>query len=148
MANVKLKKKKGEGGYEQLYPQTLGKNVITSTGDAQTDIIILRQRITGLEFQKGIQLMEASERYSNGTYHYYEVTGEDQFQYPDRNLKIVFNETNTGSHIVIQTIDYMGITNNYEIFAGFYGREFEDGEIKSGKIYSLIYHNYQFYLAE
>ena len=47
-----------------------------------------------------------------------------------------------------QTIDYMGMTNSYEIFAGFFGLEFEDNEIKPGKIYSFIYQNYQFYLAE
>ena len=98
--------------------------------------------------EKTSQIMEAYERYSDGIYHYYEVTGEDQFQYPDRNLKIAFNETNRGSRIIIQTIDYMGMTNSYEIFAGFFGLEFEDNEIKPGKIYSFIYQNYQFYLAE
>ena len=52
MANVKLKKKKDDGGYEQLYPHTLAKNVMTGTGNVDTDIIMLRQRIINLEYNK------------------------------------------------------------------------------------------------
>ena len=49
MANVKLKKKKGDGGYEQLYPQTLAKNVVTGTGNVQSDISKLMSEINDLK---------------------------------------------------------------------------------------------------
>ena len=71
MANVKLKKKKGEGGYEQLYPQTLGNNVITSTGNVQTDILVLRQRIINLEYAKTPEIIEVEARHSDGTNQFY-----------------------------------------------------------------------------
>ena len=57
MANVKLKRKK-TNGYEQLYPQTLAKNVITGTGNVDTDILQLRQRINGLEYLKPPVIIE------------------------------------------------------------------------------------------
>ena len=62
-------------------------------------------------------------------------------------MKIVFNETNRGGNIVIDATDDMGMTMNYPILAGLYDRKFENGEIKAGKIYNLLYHNYQFYLS-
>ncbi len=150
MSNVKLKKKKGDGGYEQLYPQTLAKNVVTGTGNVDTDILVLRQRINSLEYLKTPVVIEVEERSSDGEYQYYEATSFHawQFQNTEANLKIVFNETNRGGNIVIDATDDMGMTMNYPILAGLYGRKFEDGEIKAGKIYDLLYYNYQFYLTE
>ena len=149
MANVKLKKKKGDGGYEQLYPQTLAKNVVTGTGNVDTDIIMLRQRIVNLEYTKTPIVIEVEERSSDGSTQAYEALGINawHFQNTEANLKIVFNETNRGGNIVIDATDDMGMTMNYPILAGLYDRKFEDGEIKAGKIYNLLYHNYQFYLS-
>lgn len=48
MAKAKLKKKKSSG-YEQIFPETLAGQVITATGNAQTDITNMMQRITNLE---------------------------------------------------------------------------------------------------
>ena len=147
MANVKLKKKK-ESGYEQLYPQTLANNVITSTGNVQADINVLRQRIQGLEYNKTPIVISVESRSSDGSTHAYEALGINarHFQNTEANLKIVFNETNRGGNIVIDATDDMGMTMNYPILAGLYDRKFEDGEIKPGKIYDLVYYNYQFYL--
>ena len=149
MSNVKLKKKKGDGGYEQLYPQTLAKNVITGTGNADADILVLRQRITNIEYSKAPIVIEVEERYSDGNYQYYEATGTNawHFQNTEANLKIVFNGTNRGGNIVIDATDDMGMTMNYTILAGLYDRKFVDSEIKPGKIYDLLYYNYQFYLT-
>ena len=149
MANVKLKKKKYDGGYEQLYPHTLAKNVMTGTGNVDTDIIMLRQRIVNLEYTKTPIVIEVEERSSDGSTQAYEALGINawHFQNTEANLKIVFNETNRGGNIVIDATDEMGMIMNYPILAGFYNREFEDGEIKPGKIYDLLYHNYQFYLT-
>lgn len=148
MANVKLKKKK-ESGYEQLYPQTLANNVITSTGNVQADINVLRQRIVSLEFFKTPIIIEAESRYSNGETQIYEVSSYYAwyFQNTDANLKIVFSETNQGKNIVIDVLNDMGMTMQYPILAGFYGYEFKNNEIKAGKIYSLIYKDYQYYLS-
>ena len=150
MANVKLKKKKGDGGYEQLYPVTLAKNVITGTGNADTDILVLRQRIQGLEYIKTPLVIEVEERYSDGTNQFYDASGwqADKFNNTEANLKIVFNETNKGQNIFIEANDSMGMTMTYEILGGLYNRKFEDGEIKAGKIYDLLYYNYQFYLMD
>ena len=149
MANVKLKKKKDDGGYEQLYPHTLAKNVMTGTGNVDTDIIMLRQRIVNLEYTKTPVVIEVQEKYSDGEYQFYEASSFHawHFQNTEANLKIVFNETNRGGNIVIDATDDMGMTMNYPILAGLYDRKFEDGEIKSGKIYDLLYYNYQFYLT-
>ena len=149
MANVKLKKKKYDGGYEQLYPHTLAKNVMTGTGNVDTDIIMLRQRIVNLEYTKTPVVIEVQEKYSDGEYQFYEASSFHawHFQNTEANLKIVFNETNRGGNIVIDATDDMGMTMNYPILAGLYDRKFEDGEIKAGKIYNLLYHNYQFYLS-
>ena len=148
MANVKLKKKKYDGGYEQLYPHTLAKNVMTGTGNVDTDIIMLRQRIVNLEYTKTPVIIEVQEKYSDGEYQFYEASSFHawHFQNTEANLKIVFNETNRGGNIVIDATDDMGMTMNYPILAGLYDRKFEDGEIKPGKIYDLVYYNYQFYL--
>ena len=35
---------------------------------------------------------------------------------------------------------------NHEIHAGLYNNEFEKNEIEPGKIYDLLYYNYQYYL--
>ena len=150
MANVKLKKKKGDGGYEQLYPQTQTKNVVTGTGNVDTDILQLKQRVVNLEYNKTPIVIEVQEKYSDGEYQFYEALGINawHFQNTEANLKIVFNETNRGGNIVIDATDDMGMTMNYTILAGFYNRKFEDGEIKPGKIYDLLYHNYQFYLMD
>ena len=149
MANVKLKKKKANG-YEQLYPQTLAKNVITGTGNVDTDILVLRQRINTIEYYKPPVIIEVEERYSDGIYQYYEASNMFAWQFynTEANLKIVFNGSNRGKHIVIDTMDDMGMTMNYEIHAGLYNRTFEDGEIKAGKIYTLLYYNSEFYLTE
>lgn len=148
MANVNLKEKT-EGGYRTLYPSTLGRNVITSTGNAETDILVLRQRVQGLEYIKTPLVIEVEERYSDGTNQFYDASGwqADKFNNTEANLKIVFNEPNRGENIFIEANDSMGMTMIYEILAGLYNRKFEDNEIKAGKIYSLIYYNYQFYLS-
>ena len=148
MANVKLKKKK-ESGYEQLYPQTLARNVITGTGNVDTDILVLRQRIASIEYSKNPIIIEVEERYSDGTYQYYEASNMYAWQFynTEANLKIVFNGTNRGKYIVIDATDDMGMTMNYPILAGLYNRTFEDGEIKAGKIYTLLYYNSEFYLT-
>ena len=147
MANVKLKRKK-TNGYEQLYPQTLAKNVITGTGNVDTDILQLRQRINGLEYLKPPVIIEVLAKDFSGDYQYYDAYGWEatKFYNTEANLKIVFNSTNQAKYIVIDATDDMGMTMNHEIHAGLYNNEFEKNEIDTGKIYNLLYYNYQYYL--
>ena len=122
---------------------------MTGTGNVDTDIIMLRQRIVNLEYTKTPIVIEVEERSSDGSTQAYEALGINawHFQNTEANLKIVFNETNRGGNIVIDATDDMGMTMNYPILAGLYDRKFENGEIKPGKIYDLLYYNYQFYLT-
>ncbi|MCP1225680.1 hypothetical protein [Sebaldella sp. S0638] len=68
MANVKLKEKTAEG-YRTLYPSTLAKNVITGTGNVQSDISKLMSEINDLKgsdfLDWGIDCAEMTEEELN-----------------------------------------------------------------------------------
>lgn len=95
MANVKLKKKKEDGGYEQLYPQTLAKNVITGTGNAQQDILNLMIKTQELE-KTNIPLYKG-KRSITGTNVIYTIDADKSVLSDGFKFKVLVDQANSGN---------------------------------------------------
>lgn len=105
MANIKLKKKK-ESGYEVLYPQTLGTNVITGTGNVQTDISNLMNELTELKKEK--QIIEVQFKLEKETFETEDLAVLNLYDFS--NNKIIYDKTKKyyGKLVSKDSYDFQG----------------------------------------